>query len=83
MSYAQLPLISVQTKGSDWHGLLKEEFPATAETAIPAVPWLPLLVPSGTSVLLWLSVPYPIGLSFIPACSAVQCVKNRNRIKIV
>jgi len=84
MSCAQLPLTSVQAKGSDCHGLLKEKFPAKAETADPSRS-LASLACSFWDINAFVALsPYPTGLSFVPACSAVRCVKNRNhRIRTV
>lgn len=83
MSCAKLPLTSVQAKDSDCHGLPREKYSQLRQgPQILAGPWLPSVVSSGISVLLWLPVSYPTDFSFILVClgegaEGVWCVKSR------
>lgn len=68
MSCAKLPLASAQAKDSDCHGLSRGKISQLRqELQIPIGPWLPLLIPSGTLVFLWLLISCSMGLSFVLA----------------
>lgn len=63
MSCAQLPLTLAQVKDSDHHGSSREKIKAGLQ--ILAGPQIPLLVSSGTFVVLWLLISYLTGFSLL------------------